>query len=364
MICRNCPLPTRAGSLRTSAVWNNWTTSSCERIEDAAITNRNRNLKHPQENIGMQPQSGAASCCSAVTRQSNHGWTVTFAGTGINLALGVFYAWSVISQNVPEAWGWSETDKSLPYSVALLVFAFANVPGGRLQDKFGPRLVASVGGRPAAVGLIFAGLTTSAIGYTLCFGILAGTGIGLSYASTTAPALKWFNKTKTGLVSGIVVSGFGLASVYIAPTAQWLSRTVGLQKMMLIFGAGFFVVVGGLAQLLRTPPPGYEPPVEKGMLPQPEKRLAPTALAREYTPGEMLQTPQFYLLWIMLAFASGAGLMVISKLAKIASDAGIGLGFVLVAVLAVGNGGGRVIAGIASDKIGRIRTMPLSLAYK
>ena len=76
------------------------------------------------------------------------------------------------------------------------------------------------------------------------------------------------------------------------------------------------------------------------------------------TPKEMLCTPQFYMLWFMYACGAGAGLMIIAKLAAIADkQAGIALGFILVAVLAVGNGGGRVLAGMASDKIGRKTTM-------
>lgn len=62
----------------------------------------------------------------------NRGWTVTFAGTGINLALGVLYTWSVISKGIPEDWGWTETDKSLPYAIACLVFCLVMVPAGRM----------------------------------------------------------------------------------------------------------------------------------------------------------------------------------------------------------------------------------------
>ena len=70
---------------------------------------------------------------------SNRGWIVTFAGTGINLALGVLYTWSVISKGVPAAWNWSETDKSLPYAIACLVFCLVMIPAGRLQDRIAPR---------------------------------------------------------------------------------------------------------------------------------------------------------------------------------------------------------------------------------
>jgi OFA family oxalate/formate antiporter-like MFS transporter len=85
----------------------------------------------------------------------------------------------------------------------------------------------------------------------------------------------------------------------------------------------------------------------------------------DFTPGEMLKTWQFYVLWFMYACGAGAGLMIISKLAKIAQDqAGISLGFVLVAVLAVGNGAGRIVAGILSDKIGRKATLFLCFAVQ
>ncbi|MGZ4985745.1 MAG: MFS transporter, partial [Chthoniobacterales bacterium] len=78
----------------------------------------------------------------------------------------------------------------------------------------------------------------------------------------------------------------------------------------------------------------------------------------DFTPGEVLKTPQFYLLWFMYACGAGAGLMIISKLAKIVDvQAGVSLGFVLVACLAVGNGAGRIAAGTASDKIGRRWTL-------
>jgi len=74
-----------------------------------------------------------------VERASTKGWIVAFSGTGVNLALGILYAWSVIKGGIPDAWGWSNADKALPYSVACLGFALAMIPAGRLQDRIGPR---------------------------------------------------------------------------------------------------------------------------------------------------------------------------------------------------------------------------------
>ncbi len=293
----------------------------------------------------------------------NHGWSVTFAGMGINLALGVLYTWSVITQAVPKEWNWSEADKSWPYAVACLVFCLIMVPAGRMQDRIGPRLVATIGGVMVGVGMILASLTTVPIGYIIGFGVLTGAGIGCGYASATPPAVKWFPPAKTGLIAGIVVSGFGLASVYAAPLAKWLSDAYGLQTMLMILGAGFLVVVVGLAQLLRPPHRVLQFMKGYGKAGELKNQAAapPAERKEDFTPKEMLKTGQFYLLWFMYACGAGAGLMIISKLALIAlRQADIKLGFVLVAVLAVGNGAGRIVAGAMSDKLGRTRTMFVS----
>lgn len=282
----------------------------------------------------------------------NHGWTVTLAAVGINLALGILYTWSVISKAVPADWGWTESDKSLPYAVACLTFSLMMVPAGRLQDKIGPRYVATIGGVLVGLGMILASLSTNPLMFMVGFGLLAGAGIGFGYASATPPAVKWFPKEKVGLIAGLVVSGFGLASVYTAPLTTWLAGQYGISRTMLILGAAFLVVVVLLSQLLKAPPAGYNPNAKAA------GAGGAAAPADDYTPLEVLRTPQFYLLWFMYACGAGAGLMIIGKLAAIAQQqTGLTLGFVLVAVLAIGNGAGRIAAGMLSDKIGRKPTL-------
>ena len=282
----------------------------------------------------------------------NHGWRVTFAGMGINLALGILYTWSVISKRVPEEWGWNEDDKSLPYMVACLIFSLIMVLAGRMQDKMGPRLVATIGGVLVGLGFIIASMTTSVWVFVIGFGVLAGAGIGFGYASATPPAVKWFPAAKTGLIAGIVVSGFGLASVYAAPLTTFLISSLGFKTAILVLGIAFLVVVATLAQILKPPPKGYLPPGAA-----PAKRAAVGDKKEEFLPREMLCTWQFYVIWFMYVCGAGAGLMIIAKLAAIAKvQASIELGFVLVAMLAIGNGGGRILAGLLSDKIGRKAT--------
>ena len=350
------------------------------------------------------------------------GWAVTFAGMGVNMALGVLYAWSVLKKAIPSEWGWDDADKALPYSIACIVFAVMMVPAGRLQDKIGPRWVSTVGGILTGLGCILASFATSVLWYVLGFGILAGAGIGLGYAAATPPAVKWFPARMTGLIAGLVVAGFGLASVYISPLANYITgndlagkpraalqelitaqtvadvqvksaqealakseadpQKTGIQnalatvaakksakqatdakllamkesnihKTLLFFGIGFLILVTFLSQFLHVPPPGYrsEKPAATG------SASAPTAPPVNVNPGELLRTPLFYLLWIMLTCGAGAGLMIIGNVTTIAKLGKIEAGFILVAFLAIGNASGRIIAGMLSDKIGRLWTM-------
>jgi MFS transporter, OFA family, oxalate/formate antiporter len=299
----------------------------------------------------------------------NIGWRVTLAGIGINLALGVLYAWSVLKKEIPGQWGWTDLMKNLPYAVACLVFALTMVPAGRIQDRIGPRWVALAGGIAVGVGMILASLYTSCTGFVVGFGLLAGAGIGMGYAAATPAAVKWFPSRRTGLIAGLVVGGFGLASVYISPLAKYLIThyTVtlngtkdtgpGVQMTMLILGIAFLIAVGILSQLLAVPPAGWKPAAAPG--------AAAPKPAVDFTWPEMLATPQFYLMWVMYLFAAGAGLMIIANLASIVKlQSKSEAGFVFVALLAIGNAAGRVVAGTLSDRIGRRATLLIVFLFQ
>ncbi len=125
------------------------------------------------------------------------------------------------------AFNWTATQAILPYALALLFFAFTMVFAGRLQDRFGPRIVATIGGIFVGAGMIIASTAEFTKGgnhtpLVLGFGVLTGIGIGLAYACATPAAVKWFHPSRRGLIAGIVVAGFGLASVYTAPTTTIL----------------------------------------------------------------------------------------------------------------------------------------------
>jgi MFS transporter, OFA family, oxalate/formate antiporter len=283
------------------------------------------------------------------------GWRVALAGLGINLALGVLYTWSMFKGAIEKDFGWKGSQLNDPYALCCLVFAFAMILAGRCQDKFGPRITATIGGIMVAAGFGLISTTNSYTVWVLGFGVLAGAGIGFAYSSATPPALKWFPPSKTGLIAGIVVAGFGLAPVYLAPASDFLLRHFGLLKSMLIFGIAFAVIVCGLAQFLVNPPAGYSAALNG------TSSTATTAGNTDLSPGQILRTPSFWLLWALYFIGAGAGLMVISSISGMAKKTMGEAAFIAVAVMAIGNAAGRIVAGLLSDRIGRRWTLMLVL---
>lgn len=286
----------------------------------------------------------------------NLGYRVAFAGLGINLALGILYTWSLFKAAIEKELGWQGSQLNDPYALCCLVFAVAMIIAGRCQDRIGPRVTATLGGLLVGSGMILISTTTSYALWLLGFGVLVGLGIGFAYSSATPPALKWFPPSKTGLIAGMVVAGFGLAPVYLAPTANIVLAEFGLQKSMLFFGVAFTVIVCGLSQLLKNPPPGF-------VASEASSTSAP-APSINLSVAEILRTPLFYLLWLMYFIGAGAGLMVIGSVSGMAKKSMGANAFIAVAVMAIGNAGGRIVAGLLSDRIGRRWTLMLVLMFQ
>ena len=305
-----------------------------------------------------------------MTDIKNKGWTVVSAGLAINLALGVLYAWSVfkgaikasIEKGGPDAFQWDIASINDPYAICCLAFAFSMILAGKCQDKIGPARTALIGGLLVGAGFMLMAFSSTYMSWVLGFGVLAGSGFGFGYSAATPPALKWFSPSKTGLIAGIVVGGFGIAPVYIAPLASYLIGAFGIPKAMMFLGIGFTIVVCGLSFLLANPPQGFVPaePVDPGPL----AKLNAAKPVINATVSEMLRNYKFYVLWVAFFIGSGAGLMVIGSVAGLAKKSMGPMAFVAVAIMAIGNAGGRVVAGVLSDKIGRRATLFIMLSMQ
>ena len=269
----------------------------------------------------------------------------------------MLYAWSVYALAMQQQWGWTKTMTSIPYSVCALVFAVLMVPAGRVLDRIGPRIAELIAAGCAGAGMILSGLTANFAGVVVGFGILVGAAMGFGYAAPASVAVKWFQPHKKGQIAGLVVAGYGLAALIWAPVTTHLADTMGIKQAFIIEGIIFLVVIAALGLTLAPPPPGHVSFSE----PTPARVAARLTVShRDFSPGEMVKTFQFWSLLIMFALSSSAGLMVIGHLATISLlQGGVQWGHVLVAVLAAANSGGRILAGWLWDRLGRTDTLLL-----
>lgn len=298
-------------------------------------------------------------------------WTVTFAGTAVNLCLGILYAWSVWKANLiatdahPSGSpmdglnaGWTHlTDAEATWAYALCGFLFAltMIPGGKIQDRFGPRVGAIGGGLFLAAGCLIAGFMKSYLGLLIGFGLCGGIGMGLGYAAATPAAVKWFGPHQRGLIVGIVVGGFGAGAIYISPLARFLIAHHGLSGSFIGLGIFFAIVVIVAGSLLSWPPMGYAPPAP------PASFAAKATITRaNWSPREMIKTWQFYALVVLFLGSAQSGLLVIANasplLNSIAGESQFlkDNGWLLPAYVGLVNAVGRVGTGFYSDKIGRV----------
>jgi len=310
-------------------------------------------------------------------------WLIVVGALLIQVSLGAIYIYSVFKPGLKARFpDWSNTDLALPSMLVLLFFGLATIFAGRVQDKIGPRYVAMTGAVLLGLGLMLASFSNSLFMFTLGFGVIGGIGIGAAYVCPIATCVKWF-PDKRGLITGLAVAGFGAGAFFFAPLAKGLitggkyqilgASLFGLPKLgvfntFMALGIIFLVAIVLGAQLLRNPPAGYKPAGWNP--PQPAAGAAPKV---DFTPGEMLKTGRFWLLWITYFAGCTAGLQVIMKASPVwqsfaimpmtppisAADFGrIGAaGAMAVSILAIFNSLGRIMWGKISDNMGRKGTL-------
>lgn len=297
-------------------------------------------------------------------------WVVVFAGTAVNLCLGILYAWSVWKgvladktktpgtpmSGLNEGWIYlTNAQATWAYSICGFIFALFMIPGGRIQDRYGPKLGATLGGLFLASGCILAGLMKSYTGLLLGFGILGGIGMGLGYAAATPAAVRWFGTHRRALIVGIVVGGYGGAAIYISPLAEYLIGAYGLSGSFIGLGILFAVVVIVAGQMLSWPPAGYVPPAP------PANAVKKSATSEDWPASTMLKTWQFYALVFLFIGSAQSGLLVIANATPMLKASASNITFIAANIWLLSafggfvNASGRVGTGFYSDKIGRTK---------
>jgi OFA family oxalate/formate antiporter-like MFS transporter len=280
-------------------------------------------------------------------------WPVLVGGGLMNIALGTYYAWSVFVPALEREFGWSRTQTSLVATIDMVVLASTFLLAGFIQDRIGPRAVATIGGILFSGGLFLASWTTSLTMLYLTWGLMLGTGLGFGYLTPITVGSKWFPDQR-GLVNGLAIGIFAAGSGIFGPIAGKLVERIGWRETFQVLAGIFFVFTMVGAYCLKNPPEGYQPPITRAA-----KAGKPRVTHVDVPTAQVLRTPTFYVLWLAYALGTTAGTMVISQLVPFARSSGLSVNTAAFAITvgAIGSASGRFFSGWMSDHFGRLLTL-------
>ena len=268
-------------------------------------------------------------------KQKNR-WLVLFCICCNTFCFGGVYAWSAFSGELASYMGWDYGQVTLAYSIMLMVIAAMGLVGGVLLQKFGARKLMIVAGIMWGLGWFITGFATNIFMLYISFGILAGCASGFGYNPGVVTAVSWFPDRK-GFASGMAVGVCGMASLIVAPLANFLLTKFNVLTAFRLVGGFFLLISVATSWYIDGPEPGWKP----------EGYKAPASVtgSEGKTWREMLRDPRCYLLWGTLLCASVAGLMLIGHASKIGQE--------VAGITAVANFAGRLVLGSLSDVLGR-----------
>jgi OFA family oxalate/formate antiporter-like MFS transporter len=282
-------------------------------------------------------------------------WLIAVAAVVMQICLGAAYGWSVFVGPLVSMTGWTLTQVSLNFTLAIAFLGVGTIIGGLWQDRVGPRPVATVAGIVYGISYLLAGYFASAHslgGLYFSYGLLGGIGMGMGYITPVATITKWF-PDRRGLMTGVAVAGYGAGALIMSPFAARSIVDRGVPATFAILGGVYLVLVVAAAQFYCNPPAGWRPANW-----QATGTVAKAATTSDFTVQEAMRTPQFWMLWLMLFLNVSAGIMIISQASPMAQQlvhmtpvAAAGM----VGLISIFNGAGRVFWAWVSDYIGRAR---------
>ncbi len=288
---------------------------------------------------------------SSVPTSLPNRWLLAITAIIMQLALGSVYAWSVFLKPVIALYHVTRLQANLTFSIVLLALGVTAGFGGYLNNRYGPRVVATAGGILYGLGVLLATFAAPNIFLLyLTFGIVGGIGVGLGYIVALAMLIKWF-PDRRGFITGLAVAGFGGGALITSPIAAALIKSVGVSSTFLYLGIAYLVVIVIVAQFFRTAPDGYAP---AGWTPSARQQIGRSR--HEYTLAEAIRLPRWYVLWLILALNVTAGAAVISVASPLAqkfTGVDVVTAALLVSVIGIFNGAGRLFWGWLSDGITR-----------
>jgi len=287
----------------------------------------------------------------------------------VQLALGVIcmmsisspqYVWALFTKPIMGQLGVTLTELQVTFSILIVLQTFFSPFQGYLVEKFGPRLLLSLGTILTGLSWVLSANLTTVSSLYITYGVLGGLGTGIVYIGVVGLMVRWFPNNR-GFAVGMVAAGYGIGALLTTfPIATSLAES-GLQGTLTVFG--YIIGAVGLlaAQGIRVP---HADRVQTaGQI---------EAAASGTSPKTMLKTPVFWLMFLMMSMMSTSGLMVISQMGAFAKDFGITAATVFgmaalplaLTIDRVTNGLTRPFFGWVSDRLGREYTMTIAFGLE
>jgi MFS transporter, OFA family, oxalate/formate antiporter len=270
------------------------------------------------------------------------------------------YIWTLLTPSMTSAFGVKLSQLQITFSLLIVFQTFLSPFQGWLIERFGPRLLLSLGGVLTGLSWVLASQVSHITGLYLTYGVLGGIGTGVIYVGIVGHMVQWF-PDRRGFATGMVAAGYGIGAVLTTYPIKDDLAAFGYQHTLLMFGAVFGAVALLAAQGMRRAPDNW----------------MSTATDRSQTapgvgPAAVLRSPVFWLMFLMFTMMSTSGLMVISQMSTFAKDFGVASAVVFgttalpLALLLdrITNGLTRPFFGWVSDRIGREQTMLIAFGFE
>lgn len=285
-------------------------------------------------------------------------WAYLFTAVFAMLFAGILYAWSILKAPFAFDFHWSNSALAFNFTLTMCFFCLGAFAGSHIYRRLGPRFPIVLSGILVGAGFTLTGCLTGStiVPLYLCYGILAGGGIGISYNVLTATVSAWF-PDKKGLCSGCLMMGFGTSTLLLGNIISILFEADGFgwRKTFILLGIVIAVVLIAAGMILKRPTPDIVfPAVSSG-----KKANREAFEVKDMTPTEMLKRFTFWRAFILLICLTAVGNSVISFARDLVLSVGASaaLATTLVGVLSIFNGLGRIFTGALFDAAGRRITM-------
>ena len=309
---------------------------------------------------GNRPPSGG----SVIERRGNRWLQLTLGLVCMMAISSPQYVWALFTKPLTDSLGASLAEVQVTFSLLIVLQTFLSPWQGFLIDRFGPRTLLSAGAILTGLSWVLAAGATTIAGLYLTYGVLGGIGTGIIYVGTVCHVAQWFPERR-GLATGLVAAGYGFGAILTTFPITRVIQASDYHRALLEFG-----VVFGAVGLISAQ--GFRRPQQQARNEVAQPAPSHGQIFVSFTPGEMLKTPIFWLMFVMMTMMSTSGLMVVSQMGAFTRDFGMAdvlvFGFaalpLALSIDRFANGLTRPFFGWVSDYIGRENTMVLAFALE